>query len=174
MASYIQQILGPDEQVMAEGRVTRWIYARALAICVVVVALGAVAAFLLARGADAAAPRWPTALVVILVLAICVVALARPWIHQRTTNLVVTNRRVIAKFGLVARRTLEMRLSKIESIRVEQGFWARIGGFGTVIIDGTGGTLEPIVNVADPLGFKRAIETQLNAYEDGQRAGAPA
>ena len=59
MASYIQQILGPDEQVMAEGRVTRWIYARALAICVVVVALGAVAAFLLARGADAAAPRWP-------------------------------------------------------------------------------------------------------------------
>ena len=40
-------------------------------------------------------------------------------IRRNSTELVVTNRRIIAKFGFISRRTVEMNLSKIESVRVD-------------------------------------------------------
>jgi len=39
------------------------------------------------------------------------------WIVYTTTELAITNKRVIAKTGLIQRRTIEMFLEKIESIR---------------------------------------------------------
>jgi uncharacterized membrane protein YdbT with pleckstrin-like domain len=83
---------------------------------------------------------------------------------------VVTDRRVIVKYGLIRRETNEMRLSKIESIRIEQGIGGRILGYGTVLIRGVGGSFEPITHVDDPLAFKRAVEAQLEPYETPDRA----
>lgn len=37
-----------------------------------------------------------------------------------TTELAITNKRVVAKFGLIRRNTVEMNISKVESVQVDQ------------------------------------------------------
>jgi len=78
-------------------------------------------------------------------------------IRRATTELAITDRRVIYKSGLLSRHTLEMNRTKVESIDVEQSIAGRILGFGTIIMRGTGGSLEPIRQIADPLTFRSHI-----------------
>ena len=59
--------------------------------------------------------------------------------------------------GLISRRTLEMNLEKVETIKVDQGIFGRILGFGTVTVVGTGGTKEAFKWMAEPLAFRRAV-----------------
>jgi len=78
-------------------------------------------------------------------------------IRRTTTELAVTDRRVIYKSGVFARHTLEMNRSKVESVDVDQSVLGRIFGFGTIIVRGTGGSLEPIRMISDPLTFRSHI-----------------
>lgn len=93
--------------------------------------------------------------VVLLVVVIGLFFLIAAWIKVRSTELAITNKRVIAKFGFIKRDTVEINLSKVEAVRVEQGFWGRMLNFGTLLMTGTGGSIEPIPNIADPLVFRR-------------------
>src|SRR3954447_16150363 len=49
-----------------------------------------------------------------------------PAIAYAGSELVVTNMRVLIKTGVIRRQTLEMFISKIESIAVDQGFFGRL------------------------------------------------
>jgi uncharacterized membrane protein YdbT with pleckstrin-like domain len=73
----------------------------------------------------------------------------------RSTELAVTNKRVIAKFGLIRRNTVELRLDRIEGLRVNQGILGRIFNYGSVVVSGTGGTQEPIPAISRPMDFRR-------------------
>jgi len=81
-----------------------------------------------------------------------------PYIRQITNEFVITNRRVIVKRGLFARTTFEMNLNKIETVNVDQSIWGRIFGFGTIIINGTGGTREVCQSISKPLEFRRKFQ----------------
>ncbi|HYM71559.1 MAG TPA: PH domain-containing protein [Stellaceae bacterium] len=74
-----------------------------------------------------------------------------------TTELAVTDRRVIYKAGFISRHTLEINRSKVESVDVDQSLLGRLLGFGTITVRGTGGSLEPIRLVGDPLTFRSSI-----------------
>ena len=76
-------------------------------------------------------------------------------IDNANTDLVITNKRVIAKFGIFRRKTLEMNLAKIESIAVLQGVIGRLFNYGAIIVIGTGGTKEIIPRISKPLEFRR-------------------
>jgi uncharacterized membrane protein YdbT with pleckstrin-like domain len=78
-------------------------------------------------------------------------------IRRATTELAVTDRRVIYKSGVLARHTLEMNRSKVESVDVNQSVLGRILNFGTIVVRGTGGSLEPIRMISDPLTFRSHI-----------------
>lgn len=93
--------------------------------------------------------------IVLLPVLIGLVFLGIAWVRIHSTELAITNKRVIAKFGFVKRDTVEINLSKVEAVRVEQGFWGRMLNFGTLLMSGTGGSIEPIPNIADPLVFRR-------------------
>jgi uncharacterized membrane protein YdbT with pleckstrin-like domain len=93
--------------------------------------------------------------IVLFVVVIGIVFLAVAWVRIHSTELAITNKRVIAKFGFIKRDTVEINLSKVEAVRVEQGFWGRMLNFGTILMSGTGGSIEPIPNIADPLVFRR-------------------
>ncbi len=77
----------------------------------------------------------------------------------------VTNKRVIVKIGVVSRRTMETLLQKIEAISVDQTIFGRMCNYGTITVIGTGGTQESFENIADPLGFRRAVQEQTDAKE---------
>ena len=77
------------------------------------------------------------------------------WVKIRSTEVAITNRRIIAKFGFVTRHTVEINLDKVESLRVEQGFMGRMLNYGTIFISGAGSAVAPMPSIADPLEFRR-------------------
>lgn len=84
-------------------------------------------------------------------------------IRRNATEMALTNKRVIVKTGLASRRTLELVLSRIESIVVEEPTIGRMLGYGTVIIRGTGGTPEIFEKMNHPLEFREQVQSQLAA-----------
>jgi uncharacterized membrane protein YdbT with pleckstrin-like domain len=89
-------------------------------------------------------------------------------LRRNATEIAVTNKRVLIKTGLLSRRTIELLLSKIESIGVDESPSGRILGFGTVIVRGTGGTPESFARIAHPREFRRQVHAQV---EDGPARG---
>ena len=79
-------------------------------------------------------------------------------IRYWTTEIAVTNQRFIYKQGWLRLKTNEIALPNIEGVKVEQGFWGRIFGFGHVRIEGTGVDAVEIPTIARPVEFRRAIE----------------
>jgi len=77
------------------------------------------------------------------------------WLKCITTEISVTNKRIISKVGIFNRSTMELRLDKIESIKVDQGIMGRILNFGSITIAGTGGDKTPLESIADPLQFQK-------------------
>jgi uncharacterized membrane protein YdbT with pleckstrin-like domain len=84
------------------------------------------------------------------------------WIRVRSTEVAITDRRVIAKFGFIRRHTVEINLDKVEALKVEQGFWGRILNYGTIYISGAGTSVAPIPDIADPLVFRRKFMEATN------------
>ncbi len=81
-----------------------------------------------------------------------------PLIDMKTDEFAITNRRIIVKTGLVSRHTLEMNLSKIESVNVDQSIMGRLLGYGTITIIGSGGTRESFPNIKNPLDFRKRFQ----------------
>jgi uncharacterized membrane protein YdbT with pleckstrin-like domain len=81
----------------------------------------------------------------------------RALIRRVTTELAVTDRRVIYKTGLIRRHTIEINRSKVETVGVNQSILGRLLGFGTIVVRGTGGSFEPISFIAEPLTFRNHI-----------------
>ena len=82
-------------------------------------------------------------------------------IKRSATEMGLTNKRVIVKTGLATRRTMEILLSRIESVVVEESAMGRVLGYGTVIIRGTGGTPEVFEKIAHPLEFREQVQSQI-------------
>jgi len=94
------------------------------------------------------------------------------FLTRKSVEMGVTNKRVITKSGILSRRTLELLLTKVESIGVEEGILGRMVGYGTVIVRGTGGTPEPFKNIANPLEFRRQVQQQIEASKTPEPVGA--
>ena len=99
---------------------------------------------------------------VLLVVVVGLGFLLWAWIRIRSTEVAITNRRVIAKFGFIRRHTVEINLGKVESLRVEQGVMGRVLNYGTIYIAGTGSAMAPIHDIADPLVFRRKFMEATN------------
>ena len=79
-------------------------------------------------------------------------------VHRTTTDLAVTNKKLIAKWGLFRRQTIEQRIGKIDTIQVDQGIMGRLLNYGSITVTGSGFAPTPIKTIADPLAFRRAVE----------------
>ena len=99
----------------------------------------------------------------IVILAISIIILIDAAIKKITTELVLTNKRIIAKFGLISRQTIELNLNRVEGLNVNQGILGRIFDFGDVVISGTGGKKSPIKYISKPLVFRKAVNEQIEA-----------
>lgn len=74
--------------------------------------------------------------------------------------LIVTNRRVILKTGIIRRRVAELVLNKCEGLQATQSVTGRIFGFGTLVVT-TGGATNCYYFVGKPFDFKRAVNIQI-------------
>jgi len=78
-----------------------------------------------------------------------------------SSEFAVTDKRLIFKTGVVSRKTIELMLQKVESIRVDQSLLGRAMGYGTITVVGTGGTRNPFSRIEAPLDFRRAAQAQI-------------
>jgi uncharacterized membrane protein YdbT with pleckstrin-like domain len=85
------------------------------------------------------------------------VLLIKHWWHRWTTEVAVTDRRVIYKTGFIKRRTVEMHMDKVESVDVDQTILGRILDYGDITIRGTGETLETLPMIDHPLEFRNHV-----------------
>jgi uncharacterized membrane protein YdbT with pleckstrin-like domain len=80
----------------------------------------------------------------------------------------VTDRRVIARMGWVRTRTVDLNVTKVESLVIEQSAMGRLFRYGDLKVVGTGGTAEVFRGVKDPIGFRKAVN--LAADRTGARS----
>jgi uncharacterized membrane protein YdbT with pleckstrin-like domain len=153
--SYVEKNLLPGETIVHKGRMHWIVYGKSIGLIIV----GAL--LLYPWSQDPALSKLWIFGAVALVLAVVVAVPA--FIRALTTELVVTSRRVVAKRGIVRRDTFEMLHRRVESISVHQSIAGRLLGYGTLVLHGTGGGLETIPTVADPLGFRNAAMAQSDA-----------
>jgi uncharacterized membrane protein YdbT with pleckstrin-like domain len=85
--------------------------------------------------------------------------LAVAWIKRVTTEIAVTNKRLIFKEGFISRRTMEMNMDKIESVDVNQSVLGRIFDYGTIVVRGTGAGLEPLKRIDAPIELRNSVMT---------------
>jgi uncharacterized membrane protein YdbT with pleckstrin-like domain len=103
------------------------------------------------------------------ILAVCAVLLVVwPFIARRATELVVTDRRFIAKYGLVSTHSIEIRFDKIETVRVSQSLLGKMLNYGDIVVTGTGSTFDPIRNVANAMKFRMALNQAMDAKSGAQ------
>lgn len=142
MASYIDGALIKDEKVVYTGHISLWSLAPLILLGILLLA------------------AWGIGLIFFLVA----------FIRYKTTELAITNKRVIAKLGFISRKTIELNINKVESIQVDQGILGRIFDYGSLIISGAGNPQAPISGISNPMNFRRAfMETQDQASQP--RAG---
>ncbi len=84
-------------------------------------------------------------------------------VRRGSTEMAVTNRRVIIKTGIASRRSLEIMLPNVESIGIDETAGGRMLGYGTVTIHGTGGTPEPFRLIAHPSEFRKQVQQQIDS-----------
>ena len=76
-----------------------------------------------------------------------------------TTDFAVTDRRVILKRGWLNRTTQELAVESVEGVSLNQSLIARLFGYGRIIVTGTGDAVIEFPPMANPVEFRRAIET---------------
>ncbi len=133
MSSYVEDALVKDERIVHLGHISLWSLWGTLALGVVLLP----------------------------VFGLGLVFLGMAYVKYKTTELAITTRRVIAKFGFISRTTVELNINKVESIQVEQTVMGRMLNYGTLVIAGGGNPQAPIPGISDPIAFRRAfIEAQ--------------
>jgi uncharacterized membrane protein YdbT with pleckstrin-like domain len=166
---YVERCLIPGEEV----RYRAWLHWSTMMRPVLVGSFldlaGIACVIAWALGGNGAPPR-PAALLVagVVLLLAGGVVLAIGVIRRASTEIVVTTRRVLIKTGILERRTVEILLSKIESVDVTETVSGRMMGFGKVVLRGTGGTPESFERIGNPLEFRRQIQSQVDALPGGR------
>ena len=159
--SYVSENLMPNEKVYFKARIHPAIFIPAI-LCIGLGLLLFLATFIGSSGDRGIFITFSLCVFGIFLLSAVVLALDAP-IAMHTTEFAVTNRRVIGKVGLFRRHTLEILLSKVESVAVHQNLAGRMLDFGTVVIVGTGGTQEPFRMIAAPLALRMKVNQILEA-----------
>lgn len=149
---YIDSSLLSNETVIERAKVHWIIYARGVASFIVSLLMFSV-------NDDGVQALGAILFVVALFL------LASAYLTKISTELGVTNKRVIAKIGFISRRTVELNLSKVESLSVNQSIFGRVLDYGVILVNGTGGVSAPFGYICSPLAFRKRVNEQIEKQE---------
>ena len=126
--SYVQDTLSENERVLYTAKF-HWLYT--------------LAAFL--------------NLIILGILIIGLYLFFKMMILKWTPEVAVTNQRFVYKTGWIKRDTQEVKLSNIEEVNLEQGFWGRIFGFGKLKLSGTGTGVIELPTLDAPLALRTDV-----------------
>lgn len=143
MSTYIQDSLIRDEKVLLTAKPSIWNFSKSIAVGALI-SIGVLPSLYFGGSSFFGIVFGPGLLL-------------SAYLRYRSIELAVTNQRVIAKFGFIRRRTIELKLEKIESLQVEQSILGRMLGFGSLRIAGAGTPQAPIPGITQPMEFKKQL-----------------
>jgi len=153
---YVEHVLQPGETLVHKSKLHWFIYLPVLPFLAIFVLGLALNSAMQGSATDQGAAALPQILMVIGAAG-TIVTWLRAWIRRTSTELAVTDRRVIFKRGLIRRHTVEMNMDKVESVDVDQSIMGRIFNYGDVTVRGTGASIEPLRMIQDPLHFRSRV-----------------
>ncbi len=170
MSSYVKRAMQKDERILYIAQLHWIIYQSAFTTLVLGALIGHfgfyVAEFLLGGTSWAAFVEKYIQHVGIGIVLMGALQAVFSYIRQISTELVITNQRVIAKHGWIATNSHEIMMTKVEGATIDQTVMGRICGYGTLMIKGTGGGTSPIDHVAAPYQFHaRLMDALRKAHE---------
>jgi uncharacterized membrane protein YdbT with pleckstrin-like domain len=174
---YIRQSLGEDEELVHVAHF-HWFYTLSALLNVI---FGVIFSVVIIVGAIVVQPMLPNFLkfdvppdagwldmvravhpgikiISFLVLAMGLFRYAQMMIIKATTEIAITNKRLVYKRGLIARYVGEMNIDRIEGVNVLQGILGRIFNYGRVMVRGMGVGEVVLPSIEDPIKFRKAIE----------------
>lgn len=169
---YIQESLTPDEELVHVGRF-HWMYTLQALIGILWGVVGCIAVIWIGIfaqghfGQPFQSDSWlgiirevhpAVRLAGFFVFVTGLFQFAHRMIVKATTEIAITNSRLIYKRGLVARYVGEMSIDRIEGVNVLQGMMGRIFGYGRIMVRGMGVGEVILPPLADPIAFRKAIE----------------
>lgn len=80
------------------------------------------------------------------------------WMTYQFSSLTIKKNQVILCTGILVRKTLDIPLSKIESIDIRQSLLGSMLHYGSLVITGTGGSRQMVNYLSKPLTCRRHIE----------------
>jgi len=162
LGNYVDKNLGQDETVKYSASVSLWRYwfsFLAGGFCALAALIGLAGSLSIKGGTGSMMGSKFYAVILLVALAV----FARPLIARRSTELVITNKRLIAKFGIISADSIEIRFDRIESVRVNQSLMGRVFNYGNIVVTGTGATFDPIPGIAGPMRFRAALNQAMEA-----------
>ena len=165
--SYVEKHLIPGESIQYQTKL-HWIVMLGHTVIAMVLALVAVAipTVWVSLGTKAKSHSVPGAVYfgVLVCFAVAGALFFIGILRRNATEMAVTSKRVIVKTGIAERRTVEILLSRIESVAVDEPALGRLLGYGTVIVRGTGGTPEMFEKIYHPLEFREQVQRQIAGW----------
>jgi uncharacterized membrane protein YdbT with pleckstrin-like domain len=146
---YIDEILQPGETVLFSGTVHWIIYVPAALLLLLALAA------LTQASQQGAGMVWSVAAAALAAFGGFMALSA--WFRRWTTEVDVTDRRIVYKRGFIRRHTIEVNMDKVESVDVDQSVLGRIFDFGDITIHGTGDTIDPMRGIGSPLDFRNKV-----------------
>lgn len=169
---YVQQSLSPDEEIIHIGHF-HWFYTMTAIMAIIWGILGCIAVIVGAVYVQSnymdgfIATGWlgkvqelhpGVRIGAFFVFIFGVLRFASMMVTKASTEIAITNTRLIFKRGLVARYVGEMSIDRIEGVNVLQSVWGRIFGYGRIMVRGMGVGEVILPNISNPIAFRRAIE----------------
>ena len=148
--SYVDSVLQPGETVRYRGDIHWKVYLPGAVLLII-------GLLWLFANPQTMLGSLVTKLIGLVLFVPAIALLAWAWFLRWTTEIAVTNRRIIYKRGFIQRHTVEMNMDKVESVDVDQSLLGRIFNYGDIVIRGTGATLEPFKSIGAPLDFRNHV-----------------
>ncbi len=104
-----------------------------------------------------------------LFLVFFVLPFLRIFVIRQTTEIVITDQRLICKAGLISVDMQGMPLNKVENIDSNQSIMGRILGYGDITIKGSGSTPITIYNLGRLMKFRMQLASLLNQVTENGR-----
>jgi uncharacterized membrane protein YdbT with pleckstrin-like domain len=153
--SYIKRVVQPGEEIVMVGRLSWIVYHRAVALVLLGIILVVVERIY--SGQD-----WLIIATGAIFGAAALISALHAWFLRWTTEIAVTNKRIIFKRGLITRHTAEMNMDKVASVDVDQSLLGRLLNYGSLHILGTGGAhgIERLERIGSPIALRNAIDVR--------------
>jgi uncharacterized membrane protein YdbT with pleckstrin-like domain len=147
--SFIEKNLANNEKIVYTAKLHWWIYGKNLLLL----------ALALIIGFNAGNSEGGKAFGGLLVF-ISLIGLVGAYRRSKSSEFVVTNRRIMLKTGVLKRKLVELQLNRAEGLSVDQGIIGRMLNYGSIIVT-SGGVKEVFSPIAQPYEFKKQINNAI-------------